>query len=88
MLLDERAQAILAEQIRVEVHRLGDAVGEEHEDVAGVQRNRELLEQLLEPRMPSIGRPTTMPFGVAPGLRCGRPWPEGGSAACARRARR
>ncbi len=48
MLLDERPQPILAEQIRIEVHRLGDAVREEHEDVAEVERNGQLLEQLLE----------------------------------------
>ena len=48
MLLDERAEALLAEAVAGRVHRLGDAVGEEHEQVAGAERHRHLLEQPLE----------------------------------------
>ena len=42
------AQARLAEQIALGVHRLADAVGVEHDDVADVEVDPLLLEQLVE----------------------------------------
>ena len=48
LLLDERAEALLAEAVTCRVHRLGDAVGEEHEQVAGAERQRHFLEQAPE----------------------------------------
>ena len=48
VLLDDLAEPRVAEEIAVGVHRLGDAVGVEDQDVAGVQGDLLLLEQLGE----------------------------------------
>ena len=50
VLFDDPAEPGVAEEIAVVVHRLGDAVGVEDDDVAGVQRDLLLLEQLVELR--------------------------------------
>ena len=42
------AETAFAEQLVVGVHRLADAVGEQQEDVARLERHRHLLEQPLE----------------------------------------
>ena len=51
-LLEDLAQALLAEQLGAAVHRLGQAVREEEEDVARVERRFGLLEDLLEAHAP------------------------------------
>ena len=73
MLLDQAASRGVAEAVARRVHRLGDAVGVEHEQVAAAERQRHFLEQPLERLRPrrSAGR--------APGRRAP------GSAARARR---
>ena len=46
--LGELAEPVLAEAVIARVHRLADAVGEEHEQIAVVQQDRVLLQQPLE----------------------------------------
>ena len=48
MLLDQLPQPRLAKAVVRLVHRLGDAVGEEHGEVARREGDRLLLEQALE----------------------------------------
>ena len=48
MLLDDPAEARVAEEVGVDVHRFADAVGVEHDHVAVGQLDRFLLEQIHE----------------------------------------
>src|SRR6266850_137179 len=49
VLLDERGQPLLSERLPCRVHRLADAVGEQQHEVARGERQRDLLEQAVEP---------------------------------------
>ena len=60
MLLDELAEPLVAEAVALRVHRLGDAVGVEQEEIAGAERQRRL------PREPSNRSPCRS-SGRAPG---------------------
>ena len=48
VLLDDPAEPVIAEEIARGVHRLGDAIGVQHDDVTVVQRDLFFLEQLGE----------------------------------------
>ena len=48
MLADQAGQPRVAEAVAFAIHRLGDPVGIEHEQIAGAERQRHLLEQPVE----------------------------------------
>ena len=90
VLLRQRAQPVLAEELAVGAHRLGHAVRVEHEHVAGAERQRAFLQQPLEQaaivdvqaQHHAVGR---QDVGLARQPHAG---PAGGSAGSARRAHR
>ena len=49
VLLDDRAEARLAEEVFGMVHLLAQPVGEEHEQIAACERDGDLLQRRLEP---------------------------------------
>ena len=90
--LDQLAEPRLAEAVVGGVHRLGDAVGEEHVQIAGLQRNR-LLDRAAartSRRCRSSGRAPCRPGAstCTVARRRRTPDPARTSAACGRRARR
>ena len=64
--LHQAGEPRVAEAVAVRVHRLGDAIRVEQEQIAGAERQRHFLEQAVERASPSsICSPSTRPSGVS-----------------------